>query len=332
MRILLASGHQYPARIDGKASDRIGDCLAKGLAELGHRVFYELPFPAAAPLPDGVELIHRRRFDVDVMWINDFQRMQAPFTRGVPWLTTLHAPRRPHGGIDPDVRANWIFVSKTHAASFSSERFVHNGVDPAEYIYSETKDDYFLFAVADLEDLEIKGFETARALVRECGIRLVVAGAISNPESGERYEKMFAQEGIAYAGHVSGERKAELFAGARALLFPTRANESFGLVIAEALISGTPVICSDRGACPELVSARVGYLCSTFGDYVSSLQRLDLISPLACRVFALERYHYLRMARDYLREFEQEIVHWGSQWPRWLSFDHCGRRFAVGVP
>jgi glycosyltransferase involved in cell wall biosynthesis len=340
MRILIVSGHEYPARVDGKASDRIGDWLAKGLAELGHRVFYELPYPSAAPLPEGVEVVRERRFDVDVMWNNCLNPMQSPITRGVPWLTTLHSPRRPRQWTYPDVRCNWVFVSKAHAASFGSKRFVHNGVDAEEFIYAETKDDYFLFAVADLSDLQLKGFETARDLVRQCGIRLVVAGAISNPKSVERYERMFAEEGIIYVGHVSGQRKAELFARARALVFPTRANETFGLVVAEALISGTPVICSDRGACPELVPPSVGFVCSTFDDYVSALARLDLISPLACRVFALERYHYLRMARDYLAEFEKEIVNWASPaWrlaaagcSRWVGLNHRGRRFAVGVP
>ena len=54
-------------------------------------------------------------------------------------------------------------------------------------------------------------------------------------------------------GDVRGIQKARLFAGAKALLFPTRLNEAFGLVIAEALMSGTPVKCSTfRHAAPSL--------------------------------------------------------------------------------
>ena len=40
---------------------------------------------------------------------------------------------------------NWIYVSRTLAQLHGSERYAWNGIDPAEYIYSETKDDYFLF-------------------------------------------------------------------------------------------------------------------------------------------------------------------------------------------
>jgi glycosyltransferase involved in cell wall biosynthesis len=339
MKILLISGHEYPAWNGGLASDRISDCLAKGLAELGHRVIYELPCPPAASLPDGIEVVHQRRYDVDIIWDNCFVATHPPRTRGVPWVTTLHSPRRRSARTSPDVRCNWIFVSEAHALSFGRKRFVYNAVDPSEFIFSETKDDYFLFAVADLGDLELKGFEIARALVRHRGIRLVVAGAISNPTSVERYHRMFADEDIVYVGHVSGSRKAQLFAGARALLFPTQANETFGLVVAEALMSGTPVICSDRGACPELVPPGIGFVCSTFGEYLAALENVSLISPLACRVFALEHYHYLRMARDYLAEFEKEIANWSSpEWrrdaagcSRWVRVELGGRRFGVGV-
>jgi len=107
---------------------------------------------------------------------------------------------------------------------------------------------------------------------------------------------------------VWGERKAELLAGARALLFPTQFNEAFGLVIAEALMSGTPVITSDKGACPELVSDDVGFVCSSMDEYVEAFEDLDLISPAACRAKAERDFHYLGMARAYVHEYEREIA------------------------
>jgi len=111
-------------------------------------------------------------------------------------------------------------------------------------------------------------------------------------------------------------------------------------VLAEALMSGTPVICSDRGACRELVRPEIGFVCSNFDEYVSAFAQVDRISPLDCRVFALENYHYLRMAREYLAEFEKEIVNWASPaWrakvgdcSRWVDLELRGRRLSVGIP
>jgi glycosyltransferase involved in cell wall biosynthesis len=305
MRIFIGAGHCYPARNGGMASDRLTDLAAKGFAELGHQVFYELHGGASEPLPDGVELARERRYDVDVMYL---QRWQSPETRGVPWVLTYHAPPKANDPVLPQVRDNWIFVSETHARSFGRSRYVTNAIDPSEFIYSQAKEDYFLFAVADLADLEVKGYEIARLLIRECGIQVRVAGAIPSGKSPDRYLQMFEDEGVAYCGYVSGARKAELFARAKCLLFPTQQNEPFGLVVAEALVSGTPIISSFNGACPQIVTPGVGFVCATAGEYRSAVRNIDRISPLTCRTVALERYHYLRMARDYIVEFEKEIA------------------------
>lgn len=337
MKIHLVGVHECPGRLGGMASTRVSDCLAKGLAELGHQVSYELPSTFVGALPDGVELVHERRFDVDIMWFNGFSAERIPETRGIPWLRTPHGHDK---SWTPYVRPNWMFVSAFHAAFFGSERYVLNGIDPGELCCGEPKENYFVQMMADLSQLESKGFEIARELVRRCGIRLVLAGDISEEGMAGRYEQMFAEEGIEYVGHVSGEKKAKLLARARALLFPTQANEPFGLVIAEAMMSGTPVICSDRGACRELVPPETGFVCSTFEEYASAVAGVDRLSPLACRIFALENYHYLRMARDYVAEFGKEIVNWqspawrakvGEQF-RWVDIELRGQRFAVGVP
>ena len=337
MKIHLVSSHQYPARLGGVAAARVADCLAKGLGELGHQVSYELPYAAVEPPPDGVQLVHERRFDVDIMWFNGFDKGRFTDTRGIPWLRTVHAPDK---SWIAHRRDNWICVSASHAAFFGGERYVRNGIDPSEFCYRERKDDYFLFMVADLIQLQPKGFPIVQELVRRCGIRLMVAGAISEYGMAEQYESMFAEDGIDYIGHVSGQRKAELLARARALLFPAQPNEPCPLVVAEALMSGTPVICGDRGACRELVRPEIGFVCSNFDEYAKALAQVDSISPLACRIFALENYHYLRMARDYLTEFEKEIGNWRSpawrakvsECPRWVELELRGQHFSVGVP
>jgi glycosyltransferase involved in cell wall biosynthesis len=335
MKILIASGHRYPARDGGTASDRIADCLAKGMAELGHRVIYKLEAGAASPLPEGVEFVRKRRYDVNAMVLQDYSPWDSPETRGVPWVRPYHSPRKPRDKIWWHIRRNWIFVSKAHAASFYRHRYVINGIDPDELIFSEAKGDYFLFVVANLANLQLKGFEVARSLVRACGLKLVVAGGFARQKPARELLETFARDGITYVGHVSGEKKAELFAGARALLFPTRANETFGLVVAEALMSGTPVICSDRGACPELVPPEAGFVCSNFSDYIRAVENAGRISPLACRLLALERYHYLRMAGDYVTELEKEIALWSSvptrNARRWVNLDLGPTRFAVGI-
>jgi hypothetical protein len=60
---------------------------------------------------------------------------------------------------------NWIFVSRTLARLHGRERYVLNGIDPAEFIYSETKQNYFLF-MSSMDWEMKKGLDIALSLAR----------------------------------------------------------------------------------------------------------------------------------------------------------------------
>jgi|SRR5215471_15893165 len=323
MRILLWSDHTYPAggRIGtGLRSNALAtggasivhDNLARGLAELNHDVFYKLK-GAKEPLPPGVRVM-AEAVDVDIVhhgnsrWLEHADFLRYLTTSGRPWVATCHAdPAR--WGIDaggpPD---NWIFVSRTIAECYGKSRYVLNGIDPAEYDYSETKLDYFVF-MCNFRNVTEKGLDFALFLSRSIGFKLIVAGPSVGAEcTTQEIERECAQAGASYIGDVRGRQKAELLAGAKALLFPTRLNEAFGLVLAEALMSGTPVISSGMGACCEIVSPDVGFVCRTVDQYSRAIDNIGSISPSSCRQKALTQYHYLTMARNYASEYEKEIA------------------------
>jgi hypothetical protein len=91
------------------------------------------------------------------------------------------------------------------------------------------------------------------------GARLVVAGA-PHPRAADR---VYAAElvelaralGVADALHLVGvARAADVFAVADVVLNPARFPETFGIVAAEALAAGRPVVSTDVGAVPEVLS------------------------------------------------------------------------------
>jgi glycosyltransferase involved in cell wall biosynthesis len=161
--------------------------------------------------------------------------------------------------------------------------------------------------MASLEWAYHKGLDTALHLAKLLGFKLVVAGTGKTDKVIEETAELCASAGADFVGDVRGAAKANLLAGARALLFPTRVNEAFGLVMAEALMSGTPVICSDKGACPELISPEIGFVCATEREYAEAFERIDEIEPQACRNKAIADYHYLRITKDYIREYAKEV-------------------------
>ena len=80
------------------------------------------------------------------------------------------------------------------------------------------------------------------------------------------------------------EAKVDLFARAKATLFPIRWEKPFGLVMVESMACGTPVIAAPRGAAVEVVDDGVtGFLREGVDEMVAALRSINSISPEACR-------------------------------------------------
>lgn len=325
MRLLLSSSHRYPAfgeigsglhpkPIPSGSGFLIHDLLVKGLAELGHDVFYLLRKGAGKPLTAGATLVSEPPPDADVLHTiadRDEDFIQERHWGHKPWVTTCHLDSKVRGRERSPTTDNWIFVSRTLARLHGRDRYVLNGLDPSEYVFSETKEDYFLF-MSTMDWGTEKGLDVVLSLSKRIGFKLVVAGTGKDYENINRVAEMCRKVNAEYVGDVKGRKKAALLAGAKAFLFPTKVDEAFGLGMVEALMSGTPVICSDRGACPEIISSEVGFVCKDENDYVAAINDIADISPQACRDKAVREYHYLRMAADYVVEYQKEIARNGG--------------------
>ena len=317
MHILLSSDHEYPAanphgsglhpkKFPSGSGYILHDLLARGLAELGHDVFY-LVRRAHAIAPPGVQLILSPAQHVDILHVISGRDAALIEDSHKPWVATCHMDDRTRGRERDPVMQNWIYVSRTLAQLHGSDRYVWNGIDPAEYIYSETKDDYFLF-MSTMDWGTKKGLDTVLSLSKQLGFKLVVAGTGESYERIAKVQEMCREAGAKYVGDVRGQEKAELLAGAKGFLFPTKIDEAFGLGMVEALMSGTPVICSDRGACPEIITSDVGFICSSDGQYIAAIEKVGEIDRRTCREKAMRDYHYHAMANNYLREYEIEVA------------------------
>lgn len=306
MKICFSSYHKYPGSLHGVASHSVHDNLVKGLSELGHEVYYQLKEKPEISLPDGVIYTPKRIRNADMYHINSGLLEDLP-EEDIPWVRILHCDIRIKGYDLNICQENWIYVSKTIADLYGSNRYVYNGIDPDEFIYSETKDDYLFFIVGGLQRAEMKGIDTAIAVAEKSGYQLKIAGSSDDENELDRFNKFCEDRNVTFCGPVYGEQKAELFAGAKAVLFPSKYNEACPLVISEALMSGTPVITSANGACPELLNEKVGFICKNELDYLHALDALNEIKPNDCRSYAIENFHYLKMAENYVLQYELEL-------------------------
>lgn len=135
----------------------------------------------------------------------------------------------------------------------------------------------------------IKGAHLAIAVARRTGRRLLIAGnQVNSPEGQHYWQEAIAphlgRDGIEYVGPVNDQQKNELLGQAAAMVVPIQWEEPFGIVFAEALACGTPVISCPRGALTEIVRPGVdGFLVETVDAACEAVEMLEQIDRAHCR-------------------------------------------------
>jgi glycosyltransferase involved in cell wall biosynthesis len=90
------------------------------------------------------------------------------------------------------------------------------------------------------------------------------------------------------------------------MIVPVEWDEPFGIVFAEALACGTPVISTPRGALPEIVTEGVeGFLVGSLDEACDAVRRLGEIDRHACRRRAVEHFSAAVIAAGYERLYAE---------------------------
>jgi glycosyltransferase involved in cell wall biosynthesis len=157
-----------------------------------------------------------------------------------------------------------------------------------------------------------KGLDRAIAVAREAGLPLKIGARLPLRDTRDPnvradwdyYEgvvkPLLGAGHVELVGEVSSEDKAEFLGQALALLNPIDWPEPFGLVMAEALACGTPVVARRRGSVPEVVSdGRTGLIGETDDDLARLCRRIHEIDRATCRREALNRFSPEVMADAY---------------------------------
>ena len=85
--------------------------------------------------------------------------------------------------------------------------------------------------------------------------------------------------------------------------------EPFGLVMIEALATGTPVVATPVGSAPEIVDDGVtGFLRSAVVPMAAALLEASQLDRRACRAVAAERFSTDRMVAEHVRLYEELLI------------------------
>jgi len=293
MHVALYVHSLLPVRGYG-GTQRVVVWLARALAELGHRVTVLALRGSRVPGTQVIEIDPKApdlgRF---IPRSADILHAHTPLLRPPrhPHVFTLHGNLRA-GATAPQ---STIFLSADHARRHGGTAFVYNGLDPAEYIFLPDKQGYDLF-LGRLHS--VKGYRWAIEGAKRTGKRLIIAGGW----------RPTLRPSLRYAGSVDGLRKAALLARADCLWMPALWDEPFGLTLIEAMVSGTPVLGTRRGALPEIVSPRVGALGDSLDELVELREKVAECRPEDCREWVERWFSHRRMAQEYVRAYQYYLA------------------------
>lgn len=267
----------------------------------------------------GHVLDHLDEFDLVHSHL-DFHAFPLARSAEVPFLTTLHgrldlpelAPLYRHFDDVP-----LVSISNAQRAPLPSANWiatVHHGIDQEQLPFQPRRGAYLAFLGRISPE---KGLDAAIRVARQAGMPLKIGGRMPLPftdDPGARRDREYFEQrvkpllrepGVELIGEVGGADKAELLRGAAALLFPIGWPEPFGLVMAEALTCGTPVIAMRRGSVPEVLADGVtGFVCEDESDMVAAVARLADIDRATCRAEAVRRFSARAMGEAYERVYK----------------------------
>ena len=294
--------------------ERIVDMLARGLADRGHQVnllarrgsctagsLISWPGTRSDSFIDtarNTAALTRAacgRYDL----VHSFSRvayLTPTLPRSLPKLMTYQRPVTPRS-----VRAGHAISRGTlwftaisrwmmrDVAGIGTWRMVYNGVPLSTYTFqSDPGPDAPLVFLGRVE--EIKGPHLAIEVALRSGVPLVIAGNIPN-EHRAWYDANVAPHvdgsQVRYVGPVDDAQKNKLLGSARAFLMPILWDEPFGIVMAEAMACGTPVLGLRRGSVPEIVDdGRTGFVVDDIDGLVAAVASVGRLDRRACRARA----------------------------------------------
>lgn len=221
---------------------------------------------------------------------------------------------------------SWLSLSLAQRAGMPADTNwvgnIYHGLDPTDFqaYTSEDDSDYVAYLGRIVSP---KGVHLAIDAVNKYNnsaikpLKLKIAGKhYSDTEKDTYWQEQILpklSENIEYVGFIKDIKQKNTFLGhAKALIVPSTFDEPFGMVIIEALASGTPVIGLDSGAIPEVINKTNGVLAQkgtsediTVANLCDALTSIEKIDRHVCRKDFEERFTLNRMCQNHAEIYQK---------------------------
>jgi glycosyltransferase involved in cell wall biosynthesis len=264
-----------------------------------------------------LEEVRRRRDEFDIIHFHTDCLQMAMFGDVAgKTLTTLHG-RLDYKDLKPFLatyrRFPLVSISDSQRGPVRSANFVAtvpHGLDPSLLTPpASPSDDYLAFLGRFSPE---KRPDRAIEIAIKAGWPLRIAAKLSDTDRGyfdEKIRPLLEHPLVDWVGEIGDADKSAFLGNARALLFPIDWPEPFGLVMIEAMASGTPVIAWPKGAAPEVVEHGVtGFLVDSIAVATSAVAQAGALDRQAIRRRFERRFSAEAMARGYVEVYRSLLA------------------------
>ncbi len=212
---------------------------------------------------------------------------------------------------------NVVFISKSEQKNsplrFKKEWVVYNGINVSQFKFNLKPKNHFIW-VGRIDPR--KGPQNAIQIAKRLGLKLLLVGQIQSiyKDYFQREIKPHLTSKIRFIGEVPQKELPNFYTKAKALLYPIEWEEPFGLVMAESMACGTPVVAFKRGSVPEVIKdGKTGFIVEPFDKqgkpnlkgFIEAIKKIDQIDRRECRKWVEENFTIEKMVDGYERVYKE---------------------------
>lgn len=210
---------------------------------------------------------------------------------------------------------NYVFISHNQAKPLHflpNQTVIYNGIDLDKFTFKSTPNSDQLAFLGRITPE--KGISQAIQIAQLSNKNLLIAASIDKTEQ-IFYKNMVKPQlnntDIIYLGEINNNEKNKLLGGSEALLSPIQWREPFGLVMVEAMATGTPVIAPNLGSVAEIIEdGKTGFIIddpNNIEAYVEKINKITDISREYCRKAVEKKFSSKIMTNNYLKLYSSLI-------------------------
>ena len=270
----------------------------------------------------NIDIIHNH-CGYEALYFLDLQK--------IPFVTTLHGAfykglKSPSGLNDKKRRTLQIFKNHPYVSISNQQRqgmpdlnyikTVYNGIEINDFPFYKNHGRYLAFLGRITPN---KGLDIAIKVSQKVNLPLKISGYI-DPGDRDYFQKNIVpliknNKNITLLGEFKSKKeKARFLGNALCLLFPIRWHEPYGIVMAEAMATGTPVIAFNKGSTREVIAdKKTGFIVKNEQEMVQAIKNIYQIDRFECRKRVESNFTVDIMVDNYLKVYRNVLTNYSKK-------------------